>query len=101
MSPVALRTHDKPAVADVTLFGISFSVGSGTYSSPGGAAGAQFTVSLIHLNDIWYGLEISALAIVVGVFLFIADTIHLWRALAHASKYLSRVLHSGWRRFWD
>jgi hypothetical protein len=89
------------AKADVTLFGISFSVGSGTFSSPGGAAAAQFTVSLAGLNIIWYGLEISALAIFVGVFLFIADRIHLWRALAHASKYFSRVLHSGWRRFWD
>jgi hypothetical protein len=89
------------AVADVTLFGIPFSVGSGTYSSAGGAATAQFTVSLASLNDIWYGLEIAALAILVGVFLFIAGRIHLWRALAHASKYLSRVFRSGWRRFWD
>jgi len=89
------------AVADVTLFGIPFSVGSGTYSSPGGAATAQFTVSLASLNIIWYALEIAALAIFVGAFLFLAARIHLWRALAHASKYLSRVLHSGWRRFWD
>jgi hypothetical protein len=89
------------AVADVTLFGIPFGVGSGTYSSPAGATAAQFTVSLTNLDDIWYGLEISALAIFVGVFLSIADRVHLWRALAHASKYLSRVFHSGWRRFWD
>ena len=89
------------AVADVTLFGIPFSVGSGTYSSPGGAAAAQFTVSLASLNIIWYALEISALAILVAVFLFIAAKIHLWRALAHTSKYLSRVFHAGWRRFWD
>ncbi|HEV2390584.1 MAG TPA: hypothetical protein VGS04_07670 [Nitrososphaerales archaeon] len=89
------------AVADVTLFGIPLSVGSGTYSSPRGAATAQFTVSLTSLNDIWYGLEISALAVLVGVFLFIADRIQLWRALAHAYKYFSRVFHTGWRRFWD
>jgi hypothetical protein len=89
------------AVADVKLFGIPFSVGSGTYSSPAGATAAQFTVSLASLNDIWYGLEIAASAIFVGVFLFITDRIHLWRALARASKYFSRVLHSGWRRFWD
>jgi hypothetical protein len=89
------------AVADVTLFGIPFSVGSGTYSSPKGATAAQFTVSLSSLNDVWYGLEISALAILVGVFLFIADRMHIWRALAHTSKYFSRVFHSGWRRFWD
>jgi len=89
------------AVADVTLFGIPFSVGSGTYSSPGGAAAAQFTVSLASLNIIWYALEIAALAIVVAVFLFIAAKIHLWRALAHASKYFARSLRSGWRRLWD
>jgi hypothetical protein len=76
-------------------------VGSGTYSSAGGAATAQFTVSLASLNDIWYGLEIAALAILVGVFLFIAGRIHLWRALAHASKYFSRGFRSWWRRFWD
>jgi hypothetical protein len=89
------------AVAEVTLFGVPFSVGSGTYSSPQGAAVAQFTVSLTSLNNIWYGLEISALAVLVGAFLFITDRIHLWRALARASKYFSRVFHSGWRRFWD
>jgi hypothetical protein len=89
------------AVADVKLFGIPFSVGSGTYSSPGGATAAQFTVSLASLNGIWYGLEIAALAIFVGASLFIADRVHLWRALARASKYFSRVLHTGWRRFWD
>jgi hypothetical protein len=89
------------AVADVTLFGISFSVGSGTYSSPGGASTAQFTVSLASLNNIWYGLEIAALAILVALFLFIAGRIHLWRALGHASKYFSRVFRSGWRKLWD
>jgi hypothetical protein len=89
------------AVADVTLFGIAFSVGSGTYSSPGGAATAQFSVSLASLNIIWYGLEIAALAILVAVFLFIAGRIHLWRALAHASKYFSRTFRSWWRSFWN
>ena len=89
------------AVADVTLFGIPFSVGSGTYSSPGGAAAAQFTVSLSSLNNIWYGLEIAATAILLAVFLFLAGRIHLWRALSHASKYFSRSLRSGWRRLWD
>jgi hypothetical protein len=89
------------AVADVTLFGISFSVGTGTYSSPQGATAAQFTVSLTSLNNIWYGLEISAAAILVGVFLFIASRIHLWRALAHASKHFSHVFRSWWRTVWD
>jgi hypothetical protein len=89
------------AVADVKLFGIPFSVGSGTYSSPAGATTAQFTVSLTSVYGIWYGLEIATAAILLAVFLFIAGRIHLWRALSHASKYFSRSLRSGWGRLWD
>ena len=89
------------AVADVTLFGIPFSVGSGTHSSPGGSAPAQFTVSLASLNDIWYGLEISAVVILVAVILILGIRFQLWRAFSHASKYLSRQLRSRWRSVWD
>lgn len=89
------------AVADVTLFGIPFSVGIGTYSSPRGAAIAQFTVSLNGVYGIWYGLEILALAIVVAVILFLNSRLHLWRAFTHASKYFYRVLRSGWRKVWE
>ncbi len=88
------------AVADVTLFGIPFSVGSGTYSSKGVAA-AQFTVSLTSVYDIWYGLEILVLIIIVAVILLLNSRLHLWRALVHAKKYFSRVF-SSWRcTFWD
>jgi len=89
------------AVADVTLFGIPLSVGSGTYSSPKGAAAAQFTVSLNSVYSIWYGLEILAVIILVAVILFLNSRLHLWRALAHASKYFYRVLLSGWRKVWE
>jgi hypothetical protein len=89
------------AVADVTLFGLHFSVGSGTYSSPAGGADAQFTVSLTSVYSIWYGLELLALAIVVVVVLLLNRWLHLWRALVHASRYFSRVFRSGWRRLWD
>ncbi|MDA4116188.1 MAG: hypothetical protein OK442_06505 [Thaumarchaeota archaeon] len=89
------------AVADVTLFGIPFSVGSGTYSSPGGAAAAQFTVSLTGVYNIFYGLEVVALVIVLAVVFLLNKWLHLWRALVHASKYLSRTFRSGWRRFSD
>ena len=89
------------ALADVTLFGIPFSVGSGTYSSPQGAATAQFTVSLNSVYSIWYGLEILALAILVAVILFLNSRLHLWRALAHASRYFYRVVRSGWRKVWE
>lgn len=89
------------AVADVTLFGIPFSVGSGTYSSPKGAATAQFQVSLNSVYSIWYGLEILGLAILIAVIFFLNRRLHLWRALAHASRYFYRVLRSGWRKVWD
>lgn len=89
------------AVADVTVFGIPFSVGSGTYSSPAGAAAARFTVPLTSVNNIWYALEISALIILVAIIVFIDSRLHLSRALVHASKYFSRLFHSGWRRLWD
>jgi len=89
------------AVADVTLFGITFGVGSGTYSSPKGAAAAQFTVSLNSVYSIWYGLEILAVIILVAVILFLNSRLHLWRALAHASKYLYGVLRSWWRAVWE
>jgi hypothetical protein len=89
------------AVADVTLLGIHFSVPSGTYSSPVGAATAQFTVSLKSLNDIWYALEISAAIILVAIVLFIDSRLHVSRALVHASKYLYGVLRSWWRTTWD
>jgi len=89
------------AEADVTLFGIPFSVGSGTYSSPGGAASAQFTVSLGSVYDIWYGLEILAVAILVAVVLLLNNRFQLWRALVHASKYFYGALRSFWRTVWD
>jgi hypothetical protein len=89
------------AVADVTLFGIPFGVGSGTYSSPAGATAAQFTVSLTSVYGIWYGLEILAVIILVAVILFLNTRLHLWRAFVHASKYFSRAFRSLGRRFWD
>ncbi|HEV2390582.1 MAG TPA: hypothetical protein VGS04_07660 [Nitrososphaerales archaeon] len=89
------------AVADVTLFGIPFGVGIGTYSSPRGAATAQFTVSLNSVYGIWYGLEILALAILVAVILLLDRRFHLWRALAHASRYFYGALRSGWRKVWE
>ena len=89
------------AVADVTLFGIPFSVGTGTYSSPAGAASAQFTVSLTGIYNIFYGLELVALVIVLAVVFLLNKWLHLWRALVHASKYFSRTFRSGWRRFTD
>jgi len=89
------------AVADVTLFGIPFSVGTGTYSSPGGAASAQFTVSLTGVYSIFYGLELVALVVLLAVVFLLNRWLHLWRALVHASKYFSRTFRSGWRRFTD
>jgi hypothetical protein len=89
------------AVADVTLFGVPFSVGSGTYSSPGGAAAAQFTVSLTSVYSVWYGLEILTLIILVAVVLFLNSRFHLWRALVHASKYFSGGFRSWWRTVTD
>ncbi|MDA4116187.1 MAG: hypothetical protein OK442_06500 [Thaumarchaeota archaeon] len=89
------------AVADVTLFGIPFSVGSGTYSSPGGAASAQFTVSLTSIYDIWYGLEISVVIILVALVFFIESKLQVRVALVRASKYFSRVFRSAWRKFTD
>jgi hypothetical protein len=89
------------AVADVTLFGIPFSVGSGTYSSPAGGADAQFTVSLTGIYDIWYGLEISAVIILVAIVFFIDSKLQVWMALVHAYRYFSRIFRSGWRKFWD
>jgi len=88
-------------IADVTLFGIPFSVGSGTFSSPPGAAAAQFTVSLNSVYSIWYGLEIVALILLVAIILLIESRLHVSRALTHASKHFYRVLRSGWRKVWE
>lgn len=89
------------AVADVTLFGIPFSVPAGAYSSSNGAATAQLTVSLASLDYIWYVLEIAAVIILVAIILFIDSKLHLSRALVHASKYFYGKLHSWWRTTWD
>jgi len=92
------------AVADVVLFGIPFSVGSGSYSSPAGATTAQFTVSLPStVEDLWYGLVAATVIIIVAVFLVIARKIRLWGHAVRASIGVSRVLRSAWgalvRRF--
>lgn len=85
------------AVADVVLFGIPFSVGSGTYSSPQGATMAQFTVSLpSSVEDLWYGLEAAAVIVLVAVILIIARKWHLWAVVVRASMRLSHILRSAW-----
>jgi hypothetical protein len=38
---------------------------------------------------------------VLAVVFLLNKWLHLWRALVHAYRYISRVSHSGWRRFWD
>jgi hypothetical protein len=80
------------AVADVALFGISFGVSSGTYSSPDGAAAAQFTVALTSVEYIWYGLETLALIIIVAVILVIAKKIELWTFVIQAVRRVSQRL---------
>jgi hypothetical protein len=84
------------AVADVVLFGIPFSVGSGTYSSSGGATDAQFTVSLTGVENIWYALEVSAVIILVAVILVIAWKLHLRANVVKALPRVKRVLRSWW-----
>jgi hypothetical protein len=77
------------AVADVALFGIPFGVSSGTYSSPEGAAAAQFTVALASVEYIWYGLEAIALIIIVAVVLVIAKKIELWGLIIRSVRRVS------------
>ena len=97
----ALPPGKYKAVADVALFGIPFAATLETYSSPAGAATAQFTVSLNNMYNLWYGFELLVLFIVVGILLVLNRRLHLFRALAHASKYSFGGLRSVWRRFWD
>jgi hypothetical protein len=80
------------AVADVALFGIPFGVSSGTYSSPEGAAPAQFTVALASVEYIWYGLETLALIVLIAVILVLAKKLHLWGVVIQAVRRASRTI---------
>jgi hypothetical protein len=97
----ALPPGKYKAVADVSLFGIPFAVTLGTYSSPAGATTAQFAVSLTNMYDLWYGLELVVLIIVVAVLFILNRRLHLLKALVQASRYFGRGLRFTWRRIWD
>ncbi len=84
------------AVADVVLFGVPFSVGSGTYPSPQGASATQFTLSLASVYIIWYALEILAAVVLLVVIAVLAWKFHLWHAIVQGSGRLSRALRSLW-----
>jgi hypothetical protein len=55
------------ASADVVLFGIPFSISSGSVTSPPGATAVILTVTLSTEVEIWYALEIVAIIVVIAV----------------------------------
>lgn len=81
---------------DVTLFGIPFTLGAGTYSSPPGAATAQFAVSLAGAESVWYGLFASVVIVIIIVLVVIAWKVRLWSLILRGSARLVHLLRLGW-----
>jgi hypothetical protein len=55
------------ASADVVLFGIPFSISSGSVTSPPGATAIILTVTLTTEVEIWYALEAVAIIVVIAI----------------------------------
>lgn len=89
----ALPPGSYSAVDKVTVLGISFDVTCGTYSSSSGSAAAQFTVTLAGVENVWHGLEATAVLIVIAVIILIFWRFKLWPHVARGYKKASRKVH--------